>query len=59
MGTNKGLAVITGATSGLGAAYAEYFAADGYDLVITGRREALINANAERLRAEYGVKVKV
>ena len=55
----KEIAVITGATSGLGLAYAERMASDGYDLIITGRREEIIKANAERLKREYGCEVEI
>lgn len=59
MQSKKGVAVITGATSGLGLAYAEYWASNGYDIIITGRREELIKANAARIQSEYGCSIEV
>lgn len=52
-------AIITGATSGIGAAYAKRFAEQGYDLVITGRRKEIIETLAESIRKEYEVSVEV
>ena len=43
--------LITGASSGIGEAFAEVFAAQGFDLVITARREDRLRAVAARLRA--------
>ena len=52
-------AVITGATSGIGTAFAEKFAELGYELVITGRRKDTIEAIAAQMREKYGVNVEV
>ncbi|HDP80101.1 MAG TPA: SDR family oxidoreductase [Spirochaetes bacterium] len=52
-------AVITGATSGIGAAFARRLASEGYDLLVTGRRKALIEKQAAELSDKYGVKVTV
>jgi short-subunit dehydrogenase len=52
-------AVITGATSGMGAEYARRLAAEHYDLIITGRRKEQIEKLAEDLRKQYGVGVNV
>jgi len=56
---SKPIALITGATSGIGAEYARRLAADGYDLIITGRREAKIRALAEELSDSFGSVVDV
>ncbi len=48
----KKIAVITGASSGIGAVGAVRFAKEGYNLVIAARREDKLNAVAEQCRAE-------
>lgn len=52
-------ALITGASSGIGEALAEVFAAHGFDLVITARREDRLRAVAARLEERYGIRVLV
>ena len=52
-------ALITGASSGIGEAFADVFAAAGFDLVITARREDRLRAVAERLKDRYGTRVDV
>jgi short-subunit dehydrogenase len=54
-----GLAVITGASSGIGQAYAERLAGDGWGLAIVGRRRSRLDALAERLSADCGGDVRV
>lgn len=51
--------LITGASSGIGAVYADRFARRGHDLVLVARDAARLEALAERLRAETGVSVEV
>ncbi|GAB1464083.1 SDR family NAD(P)-dependent oxidoreductase [Pedobacter sp.] len=52
------IALITGATSGIGAATANTFAAQGYDLILIARRENLLETHAQQIIDQYGVKVK-
>jgi uncharacterized protein len=52
-------AVITGASSGIGAAFAEHFAAQGYALLITGRRREKIEPLAAEIATRHGVGVDV
>jgi uncharacterized protein len=52
-------AIITGATGGIGAAFAREFAALGCNLFLTGRREEKIKALANELEARYDVDTAV
>ncbi len=54
---DRKIACITGATSGIGKSCATLFAAQQYDLVLTGRRTDRLHAIQEQLTTEYGVQV--
>jgi uncharacterized protein len=58
-GGDRPLAVVTGATSGIGAAFARALAARGFDLLLTGRRREVIEQVAAEIRAASGAAVEV
>src|ERR1700760_1732760 len=57
--SKPGTALITGASSGIGATYADRLARRGHDLVLVARDQQRMNAIAARLRSETGVAIDV
>lgn len=57
--TTHSSVLITGASSGIGATYAERFARRGHDLVLVARDKSRLESLAARLRQEYRVAVDV
>jgi short-subunit dehydrogenase len=53
------LALITGASSGIGAEFAMQLAARGYDLVLVARREELLQRLAQSLDKSRGIVVEI
>lgn len=51
-------AVIAGASEGIGQAYADQLAARGINLITLARRAELLEADAQKLRTQYGVEVR-
>src|SRR6476661_6470670 len=49
--------LITGATSGFGEAIAKKFAAEGWNLIITGRRKERLNELSTSLQSSFNIKV--
>src|SRR6202521_3396705 len=54
----KGTALITGASAGIGAIYADRLAKRGYDLILVARNGNRLAALAQRLKNETGRSVE-
>src|SRR5258705_7186665 len=55
---NQGTALITGASTGIGAVYADRLARRGYDLILVARNQQRLSALARKIAAETGRSVK-
>lgn len=56
---SQGTALITGASSGIGAVYADRLARRGHDLILVARNRARLDALAGKLKRETGRRVEV
>ena len=56
---SKGTALVTGASSGIGAVYADRLAKRGYDVILVARNLQRLNAVADKIRGETGRHVTV
>ena len=56
---NLGTAVVTGASSGIGAIYADRLARRGYDLILVARNRARLEQLATRISNETGRSVEI
>jgi short-subunit dehydrogenase len=52
------LAFISGATSGIGAAFARHFASEGYDLIITGHPNDPVELPLKELKEKYHIDIE-
>jgi short-subunit dehydrogenase len=58
MNSSKTIAVVTGASSGIGFVYADRLARRGYDLLLVARRRDRLQDLAAKLEQAYGIKAE-
>ncbi|MFW9821425.1 MAG: SDR family NAD(P)-dependent oxidoreductase [Candidatus Thorarchaeota archaeon] len=56
---DPGIAVITGASSGIGESFVRILASQGFDIVITARRKERLESLASEMEEKYGINVKI
>jgi uncharacterized protein len=57
--SNKGTALITGASTGIGAVYADRLAKRGYDLILVARSKDKLNDVAKQIQSTTGRKAQI